>query len=550
MKKKPRFSILSKVILLSGALTLFITAAALVVDSIISYQRQKASFTENCITTCDFVEKEFVDELKANKLNDGNESATHLFDTLIEKYETVADSYFTLTDEEVEAYIKDTNGALYGVKGMIGLSVEQAHRNTFYNAFFENVLQINAAYDINYATVVVFDGVREQTISLFDSFLNKFDYPSGHVTKTTGADLSFFKSGTQQSVLINESSIRIASNIMPFENNQNYVIYTMCYMSIEEFNETTTHNIITELLICLGVAIVLMVIYAILAKKFIIEGIEKVSKSSQQFVQKIQNDEPLEVVETTIKSNDEVGDLNRNILIMQQQMITYVHNIEEVTSKEEKINAELQVASKIQLESLPDKAYLNKNIELRAFIQPAKEVGGDFYDYFLIDDKHLALVIADVSGKGVPASLFMMKAKESIRTVSLFEDDLARVFFEVNNKLCLNNQESYFVTAFLGVLDLETYEMKFISAGHERPFIISNGEVKQLQVKSNFVLGLEEDFIYEPETIKLEIGDKIFLHTDGLNEAINSKNEEFGYEKISKALLACKETRTTLICRR
>ena len=139
MKKKPRFSILSKVILLSGALTLFITAAALVVDSIISYQRQKASFTKNCITTCDFVEIEFVDELKANKLNDGNESSTHLFDTLIEKYETVADSYFTLTDEEVDAYIKDTNGALYGVKGMIGLSLEQSHRNTFYNAFFENV---------------------------------------------------------------------------------------------------------------------------------------------------------------------------------------------------------------------------------------------------------------------------------------------------------------------------------------------------------------------------------------------------------------------------
>ena len=173
---------------------------------------------------------------------------------------------------------------------------------------------------------------------------------------------------------------------------------------------------------------------------------------------------------------------------------------------------------------------------MRAFIKPAKGVGGDFYDYFYIDQDHLAVVIADVSGKGIPASLFMMRSKESLRSAAMNEKDLATVFYKVNNSLCVNNKEGFFVTAFLGVLNLKTFELNYISAGHERPFIKHKGDCKRMEVKSNFVLGLEEDFVYEEEKIKLNKEDTIILYTDGLNEAINANKEEFGYDRIKASL--------------
>ena len=116
------------------------------------------------------------------------------------------------------------------------------------------------------------------------------------------------------------------------------------------------------------------------------------------------------------------------------------------------------------------------------------------------------------------------------------EKDLATVFYKVNNSLCVNNKEGFFVTAFLGVLNLKTFEFNYISAGHERPFIKHKGECKRMEVKSNFVLGLEEDFVYEEEKIKLNKEDTIILYTDGLNEAINANKEEFGYDRIKASL--------------
>ena len=137
----------------------------------------------------------------------------------------------------------------------------------------------------------------------------------------------------------------------------------------------------------------------------------------------------------------------------------------------------------------------------------------------------------------------MMRSKESIRSASMNEKDLAAVLFKVNNSLCLNNKEGYFVTAFLGVLDLKTYEFNCISAGHERPFIKRDKECFRMEIESNFVLGLEEDFIYKEEKIQLKEGDTIVLYTDGLNESINVNKKEFGYERIGKSLLKDNEPR-------
>ena len=173
---------------------------------------------------------------------------------------------------------------------------------------------------------------------------------------------------------------------------------------------------------------------------------------------------------------------------------------------------------------------------IRTSIESAKEVGGDFYDYFYIDDNHLAIIISDVSGKGVPAALFMMKSKELIRSKLLSNEKLDKVCFDVNNALLYNNSLGLFITAFIGILDIDTNILSFVNCGHERPYIINDKEIKRLEVNANFILGGIDNFEYKVETIKLSVNDKLFLHTDGLNEAINNQREEFGYDRIKNVL--------------
>ena len=170
----------------------------------------------------------------------------------------------------------------------------------------------------------------------------------------------------------------------------------------------------------------------------------------------------------------------------------------------------------------------------------AKEVGGDFYDFFRIDDKRLAIVVADVSGKGVPAALFMAIGKSLIKDHSYFHDDLSEVFRIVNNVLCDNNKEDLFITAFEGVIDLDTGKMIYVNAGHELPFIYKKGVgFKPVQMKPAFVLGGMKNIKFITGEINLEKGDIIFEYTDGVTEATNTKNELYGMDRLTNILNDC-----------
>ena len=153
-----------------------------------------------------------------------------------------------------------------------------------------------------------------------------------------------------------------------------------------------------------------------------------------------------------------------------------------------------------------------------------------------IDKNRIALIISDVSGKGVPAALFMMKSKELIKSKLLSGMALDKVFYDINNELLLNNDEGLFITSLVMVINLQTLECNIINAGHERPFLVRNGKAIRMNIESNFILGGVNDFKYITETVKLEQGDKLLLHTDGLNESINDLREEFGYDRIIEVL--------------
>ena len=246
----------------------------------------------------------------------------------------------------------------------------------------------------------------------------------------------------------------------------------------------------------------------------------------------------------------EVGELARSYKEMATELDDYVKNLTEATAKQQKIHTELSIATTIQ------RAALSKPIEVEGFdnyaiMRPALEVGGDFYDNFFIDDEHLALLIADVSGKGVPAALFMMVSKIVLKHNLQHGLSPAEALNSANNELAEHNVHDMFVTCICGILNIKTGKLVYANAGHEKPFIRhKDGEFKTADVKSGFVLAGMPGYKYQNFEVQLQPGDTIFTYTDGIPEATNEKDEEFGMERLQKVLNDAKDDSVRLMCRK
>lgn len=291
-----------------------------------------------------------------------------------------------------------------------------------------------------------------------------------------------------------------------------------------------------EILILLGSGLAVIILYAVLSYFMFVRNINKLNKAALDVSNQLKTNKPFKTIDPNIKSHDEVKTLVDSFILMQDQLVNYVDIIKKDAKDKEKINAELEIASKIQLEALPKAKFDDGETSIRTFIKPAKEVGGDFYDYFYLDDHRLAVLISDVSGKGIPASLFMMKGKELIKSAVQSYKDLVDAINSVNNMLTKNNNELLFITSFIGVIDFEKNEITYINAGHEKPYIVSNNKVIKLEGESNVVLGVEEDYKFKKESHKFNKGDYLLMFTDGLNESINKDEEEFGYQRIEETI--------------
>jgi sigma-B regulation protein RsbU (phosphoserine phosphatase) len=211
-------------------------------------------------------------------------------------------------------------------------------------------------------------------------------------------------------------------------------------------------------------------------------------------------------------------------------------------AEKERIEGELAMASRIQSGMLPHEFPPfpdRKEFDIFASMEPAKEIGGDFYDYFFVDDDHLCVVMADVSGKGVPAALFMMVSKAIFQSVGGMCSSAADIMTKANELICSNNQEEMFVTVWIGVLEISTGKLKAANAGHEYPAVKhSDGSFELLKDKHGVVIGAMEGAVYHDYEINLRPGDKVFVYTDGVPEAANSENEMFGTDRMIEALNA------------
>lgn len=220
-------------------------------------------------------------------------------------------------------------------------------------------------------------------------------------------------------------------------------------------------------------------------------------------------------------------------------LIKYIWNQKALAEERSRLRSELQAATVIQHSLLPTVTDRNpgcEELDLRASMKPAKEVGGDFYDFFFTDDTHLALVIADVSGKGIPAALFMANAKQTIQSCVRDYHDLSKAVFAANNSLCQNNDAEMFVTAWIGIINLEKGRLRYVNAGHNHPVLITD-QPSFIRERSGVVLAAMEDMPYKENVLEMNKGDKILLYTDGITEAENSSHELFGDDRLLECLM-------------
>lgn len=326
------------------------------------------------------------------------------------------------------------------------------------------------------------------------------------------------------------------------QNDETQQFEVIGYMFVEyetaRVYEQQRPILINELLIMLFTSLAIILLYALLSYLVFVKNINRLNKAAISATDRLGNDEKFEVVDPNIKSRDEIMMLSSSFVAMENQIVNYVDIIRDSMREKERMNAELEIASKIQLEALPKSSFDDKQISVRSFIKPAKEVGGDFYDYFYLNDNELVVIMSDVSGKGIPASLFMMKSKELIKSKLLGGSSLEEVVKEVNEVLTTNNDECLFVTSFIGVINFNKEEIKYVNAGHEKPYIITKDEIIKLDGESNYVLGAVPDVSFIEEKHSFHKGDAIFMFTDGLNESIDDKREEFSYSRIEETLKA------------
>ena len=208
----------------------------------------------------------------------------------------------------------------------------------------------------------------------------------------------------------------------------------------------------------------------------------------------------------------------------------YIENIREIEGEKERISAELDIARKIQLANLPTKALADDDFIVNGYSHPAKEVGGDFFDYYMIDEDNLAIVIGDVSGKGVPAAILSMISQVMIKHILNEERDPSKALYTLNNQLCEKNSETMFLTLWLGIYNETNKILTFSNAGHNPPLIKENGTFKYMDIDANLVLGIMENFEYVKEEIKLD--EELVLYTDGITDGNNKDNEIYGEDRL------------------
>lgn len=370
-------------------------------------------------------------------------------------------------------------------------------------------------------------------------------YPLGYTAtdldeKHTGNVIKIMNEGgraTEYLYSYSEESGAHTTAAIDVKNSQGEIVAMLCVEKpMTRLNDARNAYVIHVIWWSLAAIVLFIIVYMMILQRSVIKPILTVTEEARRFADHNTSSDHL----SAIKQKDEIGILAQAVGKMETDIVEYTNNLTAITAEKERINTELSVAARIQASMLPSifpPFPDRKEFDIYAAMNPAKEVGGDFYDFFMVDERHLAVVMADVSGKGVPAALFMVIGKTLIKDHTRPDKDLGSVFTEVNDLLCESNSEGLFITAFEGVLDLVSGEFRFVNAGHEIPYLCKKGgRFEPYKLRAGFVLAGMEGMRYKCGSMQLEPGDKIFQYTDGVTEATDGDKELYGTRRLTKIL--------------
>ncbi len=343
------------------------------------------------------------------------------------------------------------------------------------------------------------------------------------------------------------------------ENTPNYGLLCTSGMPIKNAEGETVAFILTDisfsnvansmrefLILYVTCMLILIILVAFLmarhTRKTQVEPINSITEAAENYVKDRLNGEKEteHFSKLNIHTRDEIENLSLIMADMEHELRDYEEQITKITAHKQQMLAEMTLASKIQNNMLPKSfpAFPGRSdFDIYASMDPARDIGGDFYDYFLIDDDHLCLTIADVSGKGIPAALFMMASKIILANSAKLGKSPAQILTNANATIRANNQEDMFITVWLGILELSTGKLTAANAGHELPALMQNRRGFRLFKDSHgFVLGGMDGIQYKEYEIRMRPGAKLFLYTDGVPEATGANGELFGTKRMVAAL--------------
>ena len=327
------------------------------------------------------------------------------------------------------------------------------------------------------------------------------------------------------------------TTLVPIRNSSEEVTGILCVQRpIREIQDARKPFQLKIIASTIGLGILASIVTVLFIRSQFVAPIRRVSDEATRFAKENIKGKEL----GAISPYEDLANLAQSIDKMETDMVSYIENLTEATAEKERIGVELNLARKIQENSIPNTfpAFPDRtDFDIYAVMDPAKEVGGDFYNFFLIDEDHLALVVGDVSGKGIPGSLFMMVTNILISDRTHMGGTPAEILSFVNHHICEHNRAGMFVTVWLGILELSTGKLVAANAGHEYPVLKrSQGEFELYKDRHGFVLGGMENVVYREYKLDLKPGDKVFIYSDGVPEATAEDNSMFGIQRMITAL--------------
>ena len=467
------------------------------------------------------------------------EAATQLDNELIKRFVDECDSILSSVDDPLNAYNNDLDSYLKHYE-----AVPKEEDYIKMQKFLEDLRKGTEATEIDF--VIMYPG-REYGIYVMDArdvtavpCGEMFEVSSKNFDKKTKLFKGFYSRSKYFGMLRTDGVLIYA------DKSAGVYAYLTADIPTSKINDRFISFIISSTLAAIILAIVVCLLIAFFIKKNMVKPIMHISDLAEKYAEgyeerslKHENNVKLVFGDIPCSRITEANDLLSSMQKMELEINSYIKNLDTVTREQERIRIELDTASAIQAAMLPDATdpFPDRDeFEIYASAKTAKEVGGDFYDFFLIDEDHLGLVIADVSGKGVPAALFMMACKIIIKNLAIAGLSPSETLMKANEQICANNKEGMFVTVWFGILSIKEKKIVASSAGHEYPFIKKGDRFDIFKDPHGIILGGMEGVKYKDYEIELEKGDTILVYTDGVVEATDKDKKLFGSKRLLESL--------------